>query len=87
MANIIDDRFSRLKSLYEAQNSVNQYNQALKFGQSMYGDMYQIGDGTIDRNNKPLTLNDVNSLIQLMQAAQGTTKKKKGGKNTKRIIY
>jgi len=87
MASIIDDRFSRLKSLYEAQNSVNQYNQALKFGQSMYGDMYQIGDGTIDRNNKALTLNDVNSLIQLMQAAQGTPKKKKGGKNTKRIIY
>ena len=87
MASIIDDRFSRLKSLYEAQNSVNQYNQALKFGQSMYGDMYQIGDGTIDRNNKPITFN-ANAVMQLLQAALGSAeKKRKGGKNTKRIIY
>jgi hypothetical protein len=90
LAGIIDDRFSKLKSLYEAQQSVGAYNQALKFGQSMYGDMYKIGNGTIDRNDKPLTLNDVNSLINLITAAQGsqgTQKKKKGGAVKKRIIY
>jgi hypothetical protein len=87
LAGIIDDRFSKLKSLYEAQQAVGAYNQALKFGQSMYGDMYKIGNGTIDRNDKPLTLNDVNSLINLITAAQGTQKKKKGGAVKKRIIY
>jgi hypothetical protein len=87
LAGIIDDRFSKLKSLYEAQQAVGAYNQALNFGQSMYGDMYKIGNGTIDRNDKPLTLNDVNSLINLITAAQGTQKKKKGGAVKKRIIY